>query len=550
MLSSHAFVLPAWEIGVIGDSRVLAVPGETAADVCVVGGGVAGISIALALAGAGRQVILLEGGRETFSRRSQDLYGGEVWDPRYSLTGTRARMLGGSSNCWGGWTRPATANDFAPRPWLGLRGWPVGEADLAPHHAAAAELLEVVAPRPDAALLDELPADLRALANLGGEAFRTVFFGMSPPTAMGRVHRERLASTPGLRVALEATATRLVTDPATDAVTAVEGIAPAGPFRVRAQVVVLAAGGIENPRLLLASGGIGNGHDLVGRYFMDHPRLRLRHLLLDTDPGFARLYDARHYGGGSIVTRRGRHGAAYSPTLAEQARAGILQSYTGLVATYFGQSDSTLEDARQVWKALKGELHERIDARRLGRVLAASPAAAAYVLGRKLDLRRGRMRYEIETVLEPLPDRENRVDLVEATDRHGVPKIRLTWRRHELERRSHRHALDLVQRAVEARGYGRTTIDPGVWEPELWDASVITTWHHMGTTRMAEAPSEGVVDADCRVFGTSNLYAAGSSVFVTGGGVPPTFTVATLALRLAAHIEAQLSRPALAGAAA
>lgn len=148
-----------------------------------------------------------------------------------------------------------------------------------------------------------------------------------------------------------------------------------------------------------------------------------------------------------------------------------------------------------------------------------------------------------------MPDRENRVALIGATDRHGVPKIHLTWRRHDRERETHRHALDLVRRAVEARSYGRTTVDPGVWEPERWDSSVITTWHHMGTTRMATSPSEGVVDADCRVFGTSNLYVAGSSVFATGGGVPPTFTVATLALRLAAHLEARLGRPVMAGAA-
>ena len=106
-----------------------------------------------------------------------------------------------------------------------------------------------------------------------------------------------------------------------------------------------------------------------------------------------------------------------------------------------------------------------------------------------------------------------------------------------------------MRQAVEARGYGRCTLDPRIWEPERWDASVITTWHHMGTTRMAASPSEGVVDADCRVFGTSNLYVAGSSAFATGGGVPPTFTVATLALRLAARVEAQLGRRALAGAA-
>jgi choline dehydrogenase-like flavoprotein len=526
----------------INDADILAGKRETVADVCIVGGGVAGLALALALARADRRVCLLEAGGETFSRRSQQLYEGEVWDPRYSLTGTRTRMLGGSSNCWGGWTRPAGANDFEPRPWLGISGWPIAEADLAPHYAAAAELLEVVEPQPDAALLAELPSELRLLAEIGGEAFRTVFFGMSPPTAVGKVQRNRIVAAPGLGVILDATVTRLVTDPASDAIAAVEGVSRHGRFRIAAQLFVLAAGGIENPRLLLASGGVGNGHDLVGRYFMDHPRLRLRHLLLDKDPGFARLYDARHYGGGSIVSRRGRHGAAFSPTLAEQARAGVLQSYTGLVATYFGQSDATLEDARQVWKALKGELHERIDVRRIARVLTASPAAAGYVLGRKLDLRGRKMRYEIETVLEPLPQRDNRVELIAGSDRHGVPKIRLTWRRHDLERQSHRHALDLVRRAVESRGYGRTTIDPSVWQPEAWDATVITTWHHMGTTRMAATPSAGVVDADCRVFGTSNLYVAGSSVFATGGGVPPTFTVVTTALRLAAHIEARLGR--------
>ncbi len=518
-------------------------------EVCIVGGGVAGIAIALSLARAGRQVCLLEAGGETFSQSSQALYDGEVWDPRYSLTGTRTRMLGGSSNCWGGWTRPAGANDFEARPGLGIGGWPIGTADLEPHYAAASELLEVVEPRPDAELLAELPNDLRALAGIGGQAFRTVFFGMSPPTAVGKVHRQRLMTAPGLRVVLDATATRLVTDPASDRIEAVEGVCPQGRFRVEAKAVVLAAGGIENPRLLLASGGIGNGTDLVGRYFMDHPRLRLRHLLIDDDPGFARIYDARHYGGGSLVSRRGRHGAAFAPTRAEQERAGILQSYTGLVATYFGQSDSTLEDARQLWNALRGHLHERIDAARIARVLAASPKTAAYVLGRKLDLRGRRMRYEIETVIEPLPDRENRVELIAATDRHGVPKIRLTWRRHDLERRSHRHALDLVRRVVEARGYGRSTIDPAIWEPEAWDATVITTWHHMGTTRMAAAASGGVVDRDCRVFGTSNLYATGSSVFTTGGGMPPTFTVATLALRLAEHIDAELNETLLAGAA-
>ena len=128
-------------------------------DVCVIGGGVAGITIALALARRRLRVLLLEAGGEAYSRRSQDLYRGEAWDGRYSLTGTRARMLGGSSNCWGGWTRPPGASDFAGGP-----GWarPAGRSNGAtsppttPRRRGCCELSE---PASDAVLTDALDAD-------------------------------------------------------------------------------------------------------------------------------------------------------------------------------------------------------------------------------------------------------------------------------------------------------------------------------------------------------------------------------------------------------
>ncbi|HET9068665.1 MAG TPA: GMC family oxidoreductase [Amaricoccus sp.] len=511
-------------------------------DVCIIGGGVAGITIAMNLARRGIRVRLLEGGGESFSRRSQELYNGETWDHRYSLTGTRTRMLGGSSNCWGGWTRPPSAVDFTRRGWLGGFGWPIEGADLAPFHAEAARLLELSPPESDAEVMAALDPEAARAARIGDPELRTVFLHLSPPTAFGKVYRDELSGLATLGTVTDATVTRLVTDPATDRVTAVEGVTPGGRFRVSATLVILAAGGIENPRLLLASGGIGNGHDLVGRYFMDHPRIRLRHLVLDEAASVASLYDMRHYGGGSMVRGRGRVGAALMPSPEAQRAAGLLQSYTGLVAFFFGQSDSTLEDARQVYKAVRGRLHERIDAARLGRVVTEMPAAMAYLVGRRLDMRGRRMRFEVETVMEPMPDRDNRVELGRERDRNGVPKVRLTWRRHEVERRTHEHALGLVARAFEASGQGRMQIRPDAFEPDVWDRSVMTTWHHMGTTRMAAAPSEGVVDADCRVFGTSNLYVAGSSVFASGGGVPPTLMLTMLALRLADHVAGELAQ--------
>jgi choline dehydrogenase-like flavoprotein len=190
----------------------------------------------------------------------------------------------------------------------------------------------------------------------------------------------------------------------------------------------------------------------------------------------------------------------------------VLQSYTGFGACYFGHTGATLEDARQLAWALRGRLHEPMDAPRIVRAAASAPAALAYLLGRRLDLRGRRTRFEVAAVIEPWPDPDNRVELLAETDRLGVPKVLVTWRRHEIERRTHRHAVDLVGRAIEAGGHGRMTIDPGVWEFDRWDRAVATTWHHMGTTRMGASACGGVVDTDCRVFGTSNLYVAGSSV--------------------------------------
>ena len=371
---------------------------------------------------------------------------------------------------------------------------------------------------------------------------------MSPPTAFGNVYRDELARAETLTVLTDATVTRLETDAASDRVRAVEVLTERGTFRVTAETFVLATGGVENPRMLLASGGIGNGADLVGRYFMDHPRIRLRHLLLQGGDRIPQLFDARHYGGGSMLRGRGRVGCALSPSPEEQRRAEVLQSYTGLVACFFGQTDATLEDARQVYKAMRGRPHEPITAARSARALAdaagagvspgpaARPSRAAHALrgrdGRRADARPGQ------------PGRAHR----RKGPQRGPEGAASTWRRHDVERRTHRHAFDLVRKAMEAEGQGRMTVDPGIWDPERWDANVMTTWHHMGTTRMAAAPSEGVVDTDCRVFGTSNLYVAGSSVFATGGGMPPTLLVTLLALRLADHLAARAAMPLVAAA--
>ena len=138
------------------DANRIETTDRLAGDVCIIGGGIAGITIAMKLAGRGIRVHLVEGGGRRYSRRSQSLYDGVAWDDRYSLCGTRARLLGGTSNFWSGWTRPFGPMDFGGRPWLGEIGWPIEERELAPYDAAASALLEVPPPEPDATLLASL----------------------------------------------------------------------------------------------------------------------------------------------------------------------------------------------------------------------------------------------------------------------------------------------------------------------------------------------------------------------------------------------------------
>ena len=515
-----------------------------AADVCIVGGGIAGIVIGLELRRRGLSVCILEGGGRRSSHRSQILYQGKSEDGRYDLAATRTRFLGGSSNCWGGWTRPFSPLDFMRRPWLSELDWPIGPETIAPYLAEACVYLQVAEPESDEAIRDRMEAEYGPFVeDLGDGRLQSIFFRMSPPTRFRRVYGDLLGEDPRIRVLLNATAVEILTSPDGATARGVRARSERGALTVQARFVVLAAGGVENPRLLLASraarpAGIGNAHDLVGRYFMDHPRVRAAHIRLRQPERLSKLYDFAHYKGGSLLLRRKATGAALVLSEAEQERAGLLQSYTGLSARHAGVGLSTTQDAVELAKALVGRIHERVDRGRLMRTLRTSPSVGMSLIYRVIGLQSAHGPFELETVLEPWPDRENRVVLTDEPDRFGVPKVHVRWRRSDIERRTHRRAVEVIQEVLTQRGDGEVVVEDAAWE-DSWDHRVMTTWHHMGTTRMASTPRQGVVDTDCRVFGMPNLYVAGSSVFPTGGGSPPTLMIVALALRLATHIGAQ-----------
>ena len=245
------------------------------ADVCIAGAGAAGIAIARELAGGNLRVALIEGGGRDLRHRHQALdMGANIGLEGYSLCRSRFRMFGGSTTRWGGQCRPLDALDFEAREGIAASGWPLTRAQLDDHYRRAQAVCNLGAYdyEPASWSGDErptLPVDQRHLA--------VRIFQFSHPTDFGQAYGAELAAAANVDVYLEANVVEITVE---DGARAVSGLRIATlnrrQLRVVAKAYVLACGGIENPRLLLASHsvverGLGNQRDLVGRYFMDHP---------------------------------------------------------------------------------------------------------------------------------------------------------------------------------------------------------------------------------------------------------------------------------------
>ncbi|HEU4616718.1 MAG TPA: FAD-dependent oxidoreductase, partial [Gammaproteobacteria bacterium] len=287
------------------DARGVAEGTRLDADVCIIGAGAAGITLARELAGGPLDVCLLESGGLTPDARTQALYEGKnVGWPYYSLDALRLRFFGGTTNHWGGVCRPLDDIDFAARSWVPSSGWPFGKAELDPYYRRAHEVCQLGPYDYDVAAIEDAS---RQRFHLDAARLETTMCQYSPPTRFGQVYREALERAPNVRTYLYANAVDLVPVESGRALSHVQAATLEGArFTVHARRFVLATGAIENARLLLASngnraGGLGNDHDLVGRFFMEHLSFPAG-LLVPTMPGAAFKLYTQH------SAMRGGHG--------------------------------------------------------------------------------------------------------------------------------------------------------------------------------------------------------------------------------------------------
>jgi len=536
---------------------------KISADICIVGGGAAGITLAIDLAERGVSVVLLEGGGLSPDALTQQLYEGENRGlTRERPHESRSRYLGGSTNCWGGWCRPLDDIDFEHRPWIADSGWPINKATLAPYYAQSQVWLQLA----DIGYgLDEWADGIAgrhaALLPIGDTGLQNVLSQLSPPTRYGMQYRDKLTVLTNLKVMLFANATRIVTNDTASTVRSIEVATLNGKrFSVEATYFTLASGGIENARLMLMSNqvqesGLGNGHDVVGRYYMDHPRVKSHWLRLADARRYRTLYDATlhriHAGRGQISRDIEVH---LAPTFDVQRQQQLSNSRTYLVARYSNDLTKSFFALKALQRAISGRTHFgyprsrvlRDMLRQLPTLLLNAPTTALTVADVRFNSIRPRQDYSLETVFEPVPNRDSRVSLLNSRDALGLPQVAVDWRLTEQDHDNFSRQTNLVLDGLSRAGIIEPVdgTRPGA---AAWPDDIMGCWHHMGTTRMSEDPRKGVVDADCRVHGINNLYIAGSSVFPTFGSDSPTITLVALALRLADCISKDMAGNVLLG---
>lgn len=550
------------------DGRQIASGSTLETDVCIIGGGPAGIAIARELLGTTISVILVESGGWRPNKLTQSLNAAELApDSRHPPPEMyRERRFGGSSTIWGGRCVPLTRSDFESRSHVADSGWPISCDELFPFYSRALTHCEAGEFAFDPSCLKASGPIIEGLASteitVGLERF-------SPPTDFGRRFKSDLIGSPMHRILLESTCIRLLSSDSSRSVEAVECSTLSGNnFRIYAKYIVVAAGGLESVRLLAASNGkfsagLANSSGALGRYYMSHLEGTLGRLQVAAGRrvawNFERtrdgIYAKHHIRLSDDVQRRLQlrnmifrlhHANPMDPqhgdpvlSLMYIAKRFILPEYRRKITTVELESLDRLPKgsalvahhvsniAKNPWpliKFLSSWVYKRHACyRRIPYVALYSKYGA----------------YPLDYNAEQTPLYDSRISLTHDKDRFGVPKLRIDWRVCPEDMAS----IAASYRQMRSILAG-TNVAEVVYDDDALNESVKQTiavgGHHIGTARMSDDPKRGVVNPQCRTHDVENLYIAGSAVFPTSGSANPTLTIVALAIRIADQLKTAL----------
>lgn len=535
------------------------------ADVCIVGAGAAGIAIALSLSGRGLSIILIESGFFDEDERTQNLYSGEVADEKLHSPPDkyRQRRLGGSTAIWGGRCMPFDPIDFEQRDYVPESGWPISYEDLAQYYPLANAILEAGDFEYNA---DEVFDSLQnpMFKGFSSDTLRTNSLErFSCPTNMGTRYKKHLVLAKDINVILGANCLPIkLKDDGTEVETLeIAGLEGSRVF-ISARQVVLATGGIEVARLLLASNsvssnGIGNEFDLVGRYYQCHiagnvgtltingPTSNVRHGYEISPEGIycrRRLClteeEQRRVSATNMVAR------LHFPRIVDPShKNGVLSGLflaKNFISYEYGKrlNDGPKSDLLLYFKHLLNIITDPLDTiaflyHWLSKRTLAERKFPSVILRNKTN------RFSLEVHSEQIPNAESRIKLTDTHDELGMPKVHIDWKYLPEDIESVRKTLDVFTAEFAKSGIGQFTYDQITLEEDLTRFGAYGG-HHVGTARMGNDPKSSVVDSNCRVHSVQNLYIASSAVFPTSSQANPTLTIAAISLRIADHIARTL----------
>ncbi|MDB9319346.1 GMC oxidoreductase [Nodularia spumigena] len=541
------------------DARIIPQDETLETEVCIAGAGPAGLTLARELAGTDFRVVLLESGGLDFDQNIQSLSQGESVDNHFdTLESQRCFQFGGTANFWkirlgnniiGVRYVPLDKVDFEKRDWLPYSGWPFDKSHLDPFYTRAQTLCQLGDFAYDAQAWSD--AETPQLPFSGNVT--TNMFQFGPRAVFTHESREAINQAKNINTYLHANLVEIETDDTAKNVTRLRVACLSGKeFWVCAKVVILATGGIETARLLLLSNkiqttGLGNQHDLVGRFFMDHSLVNGGKLIPNNPEIFQKtaLYDLRRVNDIPVMGKL---------TLAEEVmqREQLLNISTLLFPIpklYQLKAANSLKTLllsihnpqvhQDILKHLKNIVFglDYILPAAYGTMIKQQPFIPSLAWGGWSyipDKEKRFAEFRLLQLAEQVPDPDNRITLTADRDRLGRQRVKLHWRWNEIDIEQIKRSQDILQQEIAYAGIGELQVERDGNLPKLIHPGL---HHHMGTTRMHDHPQHGVVDRNCQVHGISNLFIASSSVFPTGGYANPTLTIVALAIRLADHLK-------------
>ncbi len=492
------------------DIKDLSFDKENSYDVCIVGSGPAGISVVKKLLNSKYKIALLESGGLYPEDDYQVLNEGKNSGPSFlSLDHSRMRSFGGAGLLWAGWCAPFESNEFEKKSFLNLSGWPISLKDLEIYYKEAAKILGISYDKfYDKKLIGETTREKNFKEFFRDESLlkATVFQVSSPENRnLAEKYRLDLENSNNTDVIFHSTVTNInLSDNGKDVDNVSISDLSGSRTNIKAKIFVLACGALENPRILLSSNkfyknGIGNSEGLVGSCFMSHPGIN----------NVGEIYKISRGKCFNGPKKELNYKVSFEISPKERFRQKIL---------------------RHSLSIKNSDLIKKSDYSNFFLIMKKT---FCQIIGKKYFSNN----WNLTVGLEQPPTSSNYLKLDNKTDQLGIPKINMYWNKiSSIERDTVIKSVDTMAKELGILNTGRIKLKEDLLSGKAFNIDDPIN-HHIGTTRMSDSYKTGVVDKNCKVFGLSNLYIAGSSVFATSSIVNPTYTIVALSLRLGEYLK-------------